>query len=108
MIFFFWFDKDCDQVFISKTLNITNGTYNGTFVGPSFRIPMPATTVSSSIISSSSSNTSDQSTAVNPSSDNESNLNRYTRQCIYTFIAGPNERVRVSFTKFSPRSELPE
>nr|XP_027195182.1 uncharacterized protein LOC113789799 isoform X1 [Dermatophagoides pteronyssinus] len=99
---------DCDQVFISKTLNITNGTYNGTFVGPSFRIPMPATTVSSSIISSSSSNTSDQSTAVNPSSDNESNLNRYTRQCIYTFIAGPNERVRVSFTKFSPRSELPE
>ncbi|XP_046913472.2 uncharacterized protein LOC124494340 isoform X1 [Dermatophagoides farinae] len=98
---------DCDQVFISTTLNITHGTRNGTFVGPSFMIPMPATTVSS-IISSINDSVGDQSSSVNPLLGSNNESNRYTRQCIYTFIAGPYERVRVSFTKFSLRSELPE
>lgn len=70
-------------------------------------IPMPATTVSS-IISSINDSVGDQSSSVNPLLGSNNESNRYTRQCIYTFIAGPYERVRVSFTKFSLRSELPE
>lgn len=36
------------------------------------------------------------------------NEERHSRQCIYTFVAAENERVQVSFSKFSLRGSAPE
>lgn len=72
----------CDRTFFSKALNATHGATNGTFEGPVFSAQdlVPNGTI----------------------------LTNHARQCTYKFIAGPNERVNLSFTKFSLRSNAPE
>ena len=88
---------DCDRIFISKSLNGSYGTASGTFEGPTLPRWPPLSTASLAANESTTVATADASTP-----------EPHARQCIYTFIAGENERIRLSFTKFALRSEAPE
>lgn len=96
--------KDCDRIFVSSSINSTIGVQNGTFSGPNFTTPFHTQILSASI----SSESKTEVTHLPPTTTSSSFSNRIARQCIYTFIAGPNERVKVSFTKFNLRSESAE
>lgn len=84
--------SDCDRIFISKSLNASYGTKNGTFEGPN----LPRYPPLQSLLPN-------ESTTAAPVTSEP-----HARQCIYTFIAGEHERVRLTFTKFALRSEAPE
>ena len=85
---------DCDRIFISKSLNASYGTQKGTFEGPTLPQWPPLS------LSAANESTTESAAAINPEP--------HARQCIYTFIAGENERIRLNFTKFALRSEAPE
>ena len=111
--------SECDRIFVSSSLNSTHGTKNGTFIGPNlpalgrlFEQTTPDS-VDAQNVSTSTTTTTTTTTSSTPTTETTTEgvtkpELKHARQCIYTFIAGLNERVRLAFTKFKLRSETPE